>query len=239
MYTATGTLDRDTTLRQFAPLVKRIAHHLVAKLPASVQVEDLIQAGLIGLVDAVGRFRDDHGAQFETFATQRIRGAMLDELRAHDWLPRGVRKLQKQLAAALERVEQKRSRAAAEAEVAAELGVPLAEYQRMLDEAHGGQVLYLEDLAGADDEAFLDRNIPGDELGGAPPVRLAEEGLRRALIAAIEDLPQREKLLMGLYYDEELNFKEIAAVFGVSESRICQLHSQAVARLRGKLKDWR
>jgi len=224
-------------LEQFAPLVRRLAHHLVARLPASVQVDDLIQAGLIGLVDAIGRFREDHGAQFETFATQRIRGAMLDELRAHDWLPRGLRRLQKSLATALDRAEQKLGRAPSEVEVAAELGVPLAEYQAMLNEAHGGQLVYLEDLANDDDEEpALDRqSIEDDE---SPLVRLADERFRTKLIAAIEDLPEREKLLMGLYYDDELNFKEIAEVLGVSESRVCQLHGQAVNRLRAKVQDW-
>jgi RNA polymerase sigma factor for flagellar operon FliA len=242
MYTNTGTLDRtldrETMLEQFAPLVRRLAHHLVARLPASVQVDDLIQAGLIGLVDAIGRYRDDQGAQFETFATQRIRGAMLDELRSHDWLPRGMRRLQKKLATALDKAEQKLGRAPTEVEVAAEMGVPLAEYQQMLDEAHGGQLFYLEDLGGGDDEeSYLDRNTVEEK--DTPMLRLEDERFRETLVAAIEGLPEREKLLMGLYYDEELNFKEIAAVLGVSESRVCQLHGQAVNRLRAKLKDWR
>jgi RNA polymerase sigma factor FliA len=225
-------------LEQFAPLVRRLAHHLVARLPASVQIDDLIQAGLIGLVDAIGRFREDQGAQFETFATQRIRGAMLDELRAHDWLPRGMRRLQKRLAAALDRAEQKLGRAPTETEIAGELDVPLTQYQQMLDEAHGGQLVYLEDLAGEDDEEpYLDRR--GVEEDDSALRELHDEGFRRTLVGAIEDLPEREKLLMGLYYDDELNFKEIAAVLGVSESRVCQLHGQAVNRLRARMKDWR
>jgi RNA polymerase sigma factor for flagellar operon FliA len=238
MYTAAGTLSRETMLDQFAPLVRRLAYHLVARLPASVQLDDLIQAGLIGLVDAIGRYRDDQGAQFETFATQRIRGAMLDELRAHDWLPRGLRRLQKQLAAALDRCEQRLGRAPSETEIAGELGVSLAQYQRMLDEAHGAQLFYLEDMGSeGGDEPYLDRNGPED--ADTPMLQLQDERFRLALVAGVEDLPEREKLLMGLYYDEELNFKEIASVLGVSESRVCQLHGQAVSRLRAKLKDWR
>jgi RNA polymerase sigma factor for flagellar operon FliA len=235
MYTANGTLDRDAMLKQFAPLVKRLAHHMIARLPASVRLEDMVQAGLIGLVDAIGRFEEAQGAQFETYATQRIRGAMLDELRAHDWLPRGVRAAQKRVEAAAARLEQRLGRAATEAELAAALGVSLHEYQQLLDQAHGGQLLYYEDF-GEDDEAFLDRALADPAAGPAEAVE--DERFRAALVAAIEELPEREKLLMSLYYEEELNFREIAAVFGVSESRVCQIHSQAVARLRAKLGHW-
>ena len=235
MYTVAGTLDREETLAQYAPLVKRLAHHLAAKLPASVQVDDLIQAGLIGLVDALGRYEESQGTQFETYATQRIRGAMLDELRALDWLPRGVRRTQKQVEAAIAKAGQRLGRAPQEQDVAAELGVPLADYQKMLDDAHGGQLLYFEDLGGGDgDESrYLDRHLAAQ--GATPLESLEDDRFRAALVAAIDGLPEREKLLMSLYYEQELNFREIAAVLGVSESRVCQLHTQAVARLRAKL----
>ena len=235
MYTVAGTLDREETLAQYAPLVKRLAHHLAAKLPPSVQVDDLIQAGLIGLVDAIGRYEESQGTQFETYATQRIRGAMLDELRAHDWLPRGVRRTQKQVEAAIARTGQRLGRAPLEQEVAKEIGVTLAEYQKMLDDAHGGQLLYFEDLGGSDEDEsrYLDRHLAAP--GATPLESLEDDRFRAALIAAIDNLPEREKLLMSLYYEQELNFREIAAVLGVSESRVCQLHTQAVARLRTKL----
>lgn len=237
MYTATGTLDREDWVERFAPLVKRMAHVLAAKLPASVQLDDLLQAGLIGLMDAVGRFEASHGAQFETYAAQRIRGAMLDELRANDWLPRGVRKAQKSIETALARVEQRLGRASTEVEVAEELGLSLRDYQTMLGEAHGAQLFYYDDLGDDDgNEDFLERHCADPS---APPAEeIHDARFRAALVAAIGDLPEREKLLMGMYYEQELNFREIAAVLGVTESRVCQLHSQAVARLRGKLKDW-
>ena len=236
MYTAAGVLDKEDTVRRFAPMVKRIAHHLAARLPASVQIDDLLQAGLIGLMDAAGRFEESQGVQFETFAAQRVRGAMLDELRASDWLPRGIRKTQRQIETALSRLEQRLGRAASESEVAAEMGVSLHEYQEMLDDAHGGQLIYYDDSDRDSDDDFLERHCPDE--GHQPPEALHDARFREALIGAIDNLPEREKQLMGMYYEQELNFREIAAVMGVTESRVCQLHSQAVARLRGKLKEW-
>ena len=238
MYTASGIVERHGPVEHFAPLVRKIAHHLQSRLPASVEVDDLIQAGMVGLMDAVARFEDGQGAQFETYASQRIRGAMLDELRQNDWLPRTVRKTQRQIEAALARVEHRVGRAATEVEAAREIGVDLADYQSMLAEARGGQLVYYEDFDGEGDggEAFIDRHCV-DETSD-PLAQLKEGRARQALIAAIENLPEREKLLMGLYYEQDLNFREIAAVMSVTESRVCQLHTQAVARLRNKLKDW-
>ena len=236
MYTAAGTLDREDTVRRFAPLVKRMAHHLAARLPASVQIDDLLQAGLIGLMDAATRFEEEQGVQFETYAAQRIRGAMLDELRSSDWLPRGVRKTQRQIETAMSKLEQRFGRAPQEAEVAEEMGLSLKDYQAMLGDAHGALLFYYDDQDEERDDSFLERHV-ADE-AAEPQAMLHDARFREALIAAIENLPERERLLMGLYYEQELNFKEIAAVLGVTESRVCQLHSQAVARLRGKLKGW-
>ncbi len=238
MYTATGTIENSSNIQHFAPLVRKIAHHMQSKLPASVEVDDLIQAGMIGLMDALSRFEDGQGAQFETYASQRIRGAMLDELRQNDWLPRGVRKTQRQIESALGRLEQRLGRAASESEIALELGVSLVQYQLMLAEAKGGQLLYYQDYDGDGEssEPFLDRHCAdhaADPLG-----KVRDERFRKALVTAIDALPEREKMLMGLYYEQELNFREIAAVLGVTESRVCQLHSQAVVRLRSHLKDW-
>jgi RNA polymerase sigma factor for flagellar operon FliA len=236
MYTATGTLDTNARITTFAPLVRRMAHHLAARLPSSVQIDDIIQAGMIGLMDAAARFEESQGNQFETYATQRIRGAMLDELRQNDWLPRSTRKSLRRIETAMHRLEQRLGRAPTEVELAKELNVPLAEYQSMLQEARGYELLHLEDFSRDDDDDYLERNLPDDREN--PFERYKDARFRGALVAAIEQLPEREKLLMGLYYEQELNFKEIAAVLEVSESRICQLHSQAVARLRTKLKGW-
>ena len=236
MYTATGTLDVEQRIAEFAPLVRRMAHHLAAKLPASVQIDDIIQAGMIGLMDAASRFEESQGCQFETFASQRIRGAMLDELRQNDWLPRSMRKSLRTLETAITKLEQSLGRAPTEREIAAELRLPLPEYHSLLQEARGYQLVHLEDFSHDGEDAFLERNLPDDREN--PFERCSDHRFRKALVAAIEDLPPREKLLLGLYYEQELNFKEIAAVLEVSESRVCQLHGQAVARLRGKLVDW-
>src|SRR3990167_4270724 len=161
MYTAKGQLDRSALIKQYQPLVRRLAHHMMAKLPPSVEVDDLIQVGLIGLSDALTRYEASQGVQFETFATQRIRGAMLDELRENDWMSRGSRKSQKEIEVALRRLEHKLGRSPAESEIAAELGMSLADYQSLLGKVRGTQLVYLEDMAGGgdDQDSFLDRHV--------------------------------------------------------------------------------
>jgi RNA polymerase sigma factor FliA len=237
MYTAAGTLDKQETIKRYSPMVTRMARHLVAKLPASVNLDDIVQAGLIGLLDAATRYEDGHGAQFETFAAQRVRGAMLDELRQNDWMPRGVRRTQRKIEDAIRKLEQRHGKAPSESEIAAELKVPLDEYQEMLAESKGGQLLVFdEDEEDSDGQSYLENRI--SDPAGDPLARLADKRFRSALVAAIEQLPEREKNLMGLYYEQDLNFREIAEVLGVTESRVCQLHGQAVARLRAKLKAW-
>ncbi|MBI4983846.1 MAG: RNA polymerase sigma factor FliA [Rhodocyclales bacterium] len=230
MYTANGALDKDQLVIQYAPLVKRIAYHLMAKLPASVQVDDLVQNGMLGLLDAMGRFEEGQGAQFETYAVQRIRGAMLDGLRENDWLPRGVRREMRRVESAIQQLEHQHGRAPTETELAEALGMPLGDYQKLLQDARGHQLIYLEDLTGSTEENFLDRNPAGPDLD--PLVMLEDANVRQSLVHAIENLPEREKLMMALYYEEDLNLREIGEVLGVTESRVCQLHSQAIARLR-------
>jgi RNA polymerase sigma factor for flagellar operon FliA len=237
MYTATGTLDVEQRVADHATLVRRMAHHLAAKLPASVQVDDIIQAGMLGLMDAAARFEETQGTQFETYASQRIRGAMLDELRQNDWLPRSVRQALRRIESAVTKLEQRCGRAPTEGEIAAELKLPLAEYQSLLQEARGYTLLHLDDFGGADDDGYLERHCPDNREN--PFERFQDARFREALVAAIDLLPEREKLLLSLYYEQDLNFKEIAAVLEVSESRVCQLHGQAVVRLRAKLRDWR
>ena len=233
MYTASGNLDRDQRIMQYAPLVKRIAYHLLAKLPASVQAEDLIQNGMLGLIDAVGRFEEGLGAQFETYAVQRIRGAMLDGLRENDWLPRSLRRDMRRIESAVSQLEQRYGRQPTEGELAKSLDMALGDYQKMLQDARGYQLVHLEDFGGDDDDDYLDRHLPSSEAD--PLAALLDKNMRDVLIRAIQDLPEREKTVMGLYYEEELNLREIGEILGVSESRICQLHSQAIARLRSRL----
>jgi RNA polymerase sigma factor for flagellar operon FliA len=214
-----------------------MAHHLLTRLPASVQIDDMIQAGMMGLMDAINRYEANQGTQFETYASQRIRGAMLDELRGNDWLPRGLRRKQRTIEQALARLEQKHGRAPNEREVAAELGLSLAQYQEMLAEARGAQLIYAEDFGDAESNDSLFDNHSVDAQSD-PFAQLKDERLRRAVAGAIGRLPEREKTVMGLYYEQDMNFREIAAVLEVTESRVCQLHSQAIARLRTKLRDW-
>lgn len=233
MYTAAGQPDKEDLVQRFVPLVKRIAFHLMARLPPSVQFDDLVQNGMLGLLDAMARYQEGFGAQFETYATQRIRGAMLDGLRENDWLPRQLRRDMRRIEAALSHLEHGLGRPPMEGEVAGALDMPLADYQKTLQEAQGHQLLYFEDFADDDDEAFLDRHVTDDS---GDPVRLLEDqNLRQSLAAAIEQLPEREKLVMALYYEQELNLREIGEVMGVTESRVCQLHSQAILRLRTRV----
>lgn len=236
MYTAKGQLDRDALIRQYSPLVRRLAHHMMAKLPPSIQVDDLIQVGLIGLSEALTRFEATQGVQFETFATQRIRGAMIDELRENDWMSRGSRKSQKEIEVALTRLEHKLGRSPSESEIAAELGLDLADYQALLYKVKGTQLVYLEDMSGSSEgeDGFLDRHMVD---GDADPMQLLRnQRIRGALVDAIKHLPEREQYIMSMYYEQDMNLKEIAAVLGITESRVCQLHSQSIARLRAKMR---
>ncbi|AKM30512.1 RNA polymerase sigma factor FliA [Pandoraea faecigallinarum] len=235
MYTARGKVDTNDTLTQYAPLVRRLALQLMAKLPASVELEDLIQAGMLGLLDAANRYQETQGAQFETYASQRIRGAMLDELRELDWASRGIRKTAREIEKAVQRLEQRLGRGPSESEIAGEMSIGLTEYQQMLQDVHGCQLIYYEDFEAADEEPFIDR-ICADP-GADPLTMLLDEGLRGGVVDAIDRLPDREKLLMSLYYEQGLNLREIGAVLEVSESRVCQLHSQAISRLRATLRE--
>ena len=236
MYTVKGQLDRSAQIKQYQPLVRRLAHYMMAKLPASVEVDDLIQVGLIGLADALSRYEASQGVQFETFATQRIRGAMLDELRGNDWMSRGSRKSQKEIETTMRRLEHRLGRSPIESEIAAEMGMSLVDYQSLLGKVRGTQLVYLEDMArnGEDDDNFLDRHVADTEAD--PMNMLRDQRLRKSLVAAIKGLPEREQYIMSMYYEKDLNLKEIAAVLGITESRVCQLHSQSVARLRAKMR---
>jgi RNA polymerase sigma factor FliA len=236
MYTAKGQLDREAMIRQYVPLVRRLAHHMIAKLPPNVELDDLVQVGMIGLADALSRYQASQGVQFETFATQRIRGAMIDELRESDWMSRGSRKSQKEIERALRSLEHKLGRTPLESEIAEELDMGLAEYQELLGRVRGTQLVYLEDMTHGDDDedGFLDRHL-GDT-DADPMQMLRDQRLRTALVEAIKNLPEREQYIMSMYYEHDMNLKEIAAVLEITESRVCQLHSQSIARLRVKMR---
>jgi len=232
---ATTEMEVETRVRDLAPLVKRIAHHMMASLPPSVEIDDVIQSGMMGLLDAARRYQVSEGAQFETYAVQRIRGAMLDGLRQCDWLPRGVRRNLRQVEKMISRLEQTVGRPPTEAELAKALEMTLADYQTLLQEARGYQIVSYEDFSADDEDSFLERHATGHD--GDPLEVLEERSLRESLVAGIDALPEREKTVMGLYYEQELNLREIGEVLGVSESRVCQIHTQAIARLRVRLRD--
>ncbi len=224
--------DQDVLIR-YAPLVKKIALHLQGKLPASVQLDDLIQAGMIGLLNAAKSFEAGKGAKFETWAGTRIRGAMIDELRGSDWTPRSTARQMRDVAAAIGRAQAKLMRAPSDREIAAELGVPLDEYHKIAHDIASVKLLSAEELSEVEGEEFSEV-----ESSAMQPEEVAHEhDLNRLLIQAIDELPEREKLVMSLYYDEELNLKEIGAVLEVSESRVSQIHGQAVARLRARIDE--
>jgi RNA polymerase sigma factor for flagellar operon FliA len=237
MYTAKGTLQRTAGIEQYLPMVRRQASKMIGRLPANVELDDLIQAGTMGLMDAMQRYEQGHGAEFETFAMLRVRGAMLDELRGADWVPRSVRKSQRGIAEAVHKLEQKLRRAPKDTEIAAELKVTLEQYHDMLTDVRGAQLVYIGDYDAEDGESSdLDRHM-SDESSN-PADQLTDLRFRQALVNAITQLPEREQYIMSMYYEHDMNLKEIAAVLGVTESRVCQLHSQAVARLRSRLKEW-
>lgn len=226
-----GQRSQAELVDQHAPLVKRIACHLMNRLPASVQMEDMIQAGMIGLLEASRNYDENQGASFETYAGIRIRGAMLDEIRKNDWAPRSVHRKARMVAEAVRRIEHDRGRDARDEEIAEALDISLEEYYRILQDASSQRVLSLEDM-GSGEDSILD-NISDSEPGILEG--LQHEDMHRLLTEAIAGLPERERLVMGLYYDEELNLREIGAVMGVSESRVSQIHSQAVIRLQARL----
>ena len=225
--------DMDALVRKHADLVKRIAYHLAGRLPPQVEVEDLMQAGMMGLLEAAQNYSSGRGASFETYAGIRIRGAMLDALRKLDWAPRSVHRKARAAAQALREVEALRGSEANEADVAAHMGVSLPEYQRIVQDTLGCQLLRLNDADG--EESALDR-LP--DAAPDPEASALDASLREAIIEAIQALPERERLVLSLYYEQELNLKEIGAVLKVTESRVCQLHGQALLRLKAQLTEW-
>ncbi|NRA83374.1 MAG: RNA polymerase sigma factor FliA [Gammaproteobacteria bacterium] len=217
-----------------AGLVKKIAHHLKGRLPANILVDDLIQSGMIGLLEAAKNFDGGKGASFETFAGIRIRGAMLDELRRGDWVPRSVHRNNRTVLAAVDSLEKKLGRGAQDHEIAEKLGISIDEYAQMLNDIVSGKVIGIEDLGVSDDVIVVD----GDDYSDNSFNEMASDRFQSALSQAIKTLPEKEVLVLSLYYDEELNLKEIGLVLNVSESRVSQIHSQAMLRLKGRLRDW-
>jgi RNA polymerase sigma factor for flagellar operon FliA len=231
-YSDSQAKTMDDMIEQHAGLVQRIAYHLSARLPASVVVDDLIQAGLIGLMDAVGHYDPSQGAAFETYAAIRIRGAMLDELRRNDWAPKSVHRKSREMMSAIHKIEARTNRDARPQEIAEEMGISLDEYHELVLETNTCRVLNFAEVE-FEDQDFSD-SVADTQTAG-PLGGMQKEEFRRYLADAIRGLPEREQLIVSLYYDEELNLKEIGCVLGVSESRVSQLLSQAHLRMRTML----
>ncbi len=224
-------------VRQHAPLVRRIALHMAARLPAEVELDDLIQSGTLGLLEAAQKFQFGTGASFETFAGYRIRGAILDELRRGDWAPRSVHRSGRELQQTRMTLEQELGRAPSAGEMAARLDIPVEEYQRLADDTSLTHLVSLDE--GGDDEDGVSsalRALVSPLVG--PSSAVEKQDLARHLAAAIRTLPERDQLVLSLYYTEELHQHEIGEVLGVTESRVSQLHSRALKALRESLADW-
>lgn len=234
MYNAVENQDHDDLVVNNAKLVKRIAFHLMNRLPPSVQAEDLIQAGMIGLIDAARNYDPSQGASFETYAGIRVRGAMLDEIRRSDWTPRSVHRKSREAAEVIRRFEQQVGRDANDSEVAAELGISLSAYHQILTESTSAHIFSFDQ---PDEQTGEPIALPkSDEI--TPIENMENDSFQDALAKCIKNLPERESLVMSLYYDEDLNLREIGEILGVSESRVCQIHGQALVRLRARLAEW-
>jgi len=224
--------DDSSIVTRHAALVKRIAFHLINRMPASVQVDDLIQAGMVGLLEAAGNFDASQGASFETYAGIRIRGAMLDELRRLDWTPRSVHRKYRAVTDVIRKLENEKGTDASDQEIAQALGISLSEYHRILIDSNSSKLTSMDMLEQKGDSVMhlTDDNTPFDSV--------SESEYQAMLVESIRNLPKKEQLVMSLYYDDELNFREIGQVLDVSESRVCQIHGQAMLRIKSKMADW-
>jgi len=233
-----GVLENpEALLNEYLPLIRYHAGQLIQRVPDSIEFDDLTNAGVLGLLDAANRFDGGRGVQFSTFVAYRVRGAMIDYLRDFDWLPRSLRDTAKEVQQVLMQLEQQHGRPAEEEEIARELGVSLNVYREKLNNIKGMSVVYFDDLpsAGDGEDTFDVLEAMAGEEGKLPEHMVAMGEFMRQLGEAIEDLPMRERIVLTLYYYEELNMKEVALVLGLTESRVSQLHSQLVLRLRGLL----
>lgn len=228
MYTNLQAKTAGELVATHAPLVKRIAYHLLSRLPDTVLVEDLIQSGMLGLLEASSNFNDKHGASFATYAGIRIRGAMLDDVRRTDWTPRSVHRKARQITKAMQEIEQKTGRDARDTEIAAVLEITMDEYHKILQDSTCCRLFSTDELDSNSDRSSSENVLEN----------INEADFRTALISAISNLPEREQMVVSMYYDNELNLKEIGKVLGVSESRACQINNQAMLRLKSRLLNY-
>lgn len=224
---------QEDLIARHGELVKRIAYHMAARLPSSVEVSDLIQSGVIGLIEAARNYSDDRGASFETYASIRIRGAMVDELRKSDWAPRSVHRRAREAAQAIHALEQTTGREVHDTQIAEKMGVSLTEYHQISADAARCQVLSMD--ARSSEEGAMD--CPDQSAG--PLEQLQKNEFHNLLAKTISEMPERERMVLSLYYNDELNLREIGAALNISESRVCQIHGQALLRVKSRMEDWR
>ena len=232
---------RDKFIRQYMPLVKYVAGKVSVGLPASIEFDDLVGFGQFGLLDAINKYDPEKNVKFKTYAVTRIRGAIFDEMRQLDWVPRSVRQKSREIEDVIVELESKLGRPATDAEIAKEMNMSEEEFQQTVMKVSGTSVLSLNDVWYSGDEN--DHMSIGDSIESPasmnPDVQVDREEIRRVIIQAINELPEKEKMVIVLYYHEDLTFKEIGQVLDVSESRISQLHTKANMRLRAKLTNMR
>ena len=233
MYAEVENLGESDQIVRHASLVKRIAYHLLNRLPPSVQVDDLIQAGMIGLLEAASNFNPAMGASFETFAGIRIRGSMIDEIRRSDWTPRSVHRKFRTVSDAIRKIENETGEDARDVDVAAALGMSLSEYHQILVDSSSSRIYSIDTI----EDNNQDAAIPSSS-ENTPDEAFSSDEYRQQLTESIRLLPEKEQLVMSLYYDDELNFREIGEILDVTESRICQLHGQAVLRVKARMSEW-
>jgi len=233
MYAEVENLGESDQIVRHASLVKRIAYHLLNRLPPTVQIDDLIQAGMVGLLEAASNFNPDMGASFETFAGIRIRGSMIDEIRRSDWTPRSVHRKFRSVTEAIRKIENDSGEDAKDADVAAVLGISLSEYHQILIDSSSSRIYSIDTM----EDNMQDAAIPNSS-ENTPDESFISDEYRQQLTESIRLLPEKEQLVMSLYYDDELNFREIGEILDVTESRICQLHGQALLRVKARMSEW-
>jgi RNA polymerase sigma factor for flagellar operon FliA len=227
--------EKTQIVTKYTELVKRIAYHLKGRLPDSVQVEDLIQSGMIGLLEAAQKYSATQGASFETFVGIRIKGSMIDDIRKYDWTPRSVNKNSRLIAEAISTLESKLGRDPTSNEITKHLNVSIDEYNSILNDVSSSKIIGIEDL-GVKDDSIINM---ADFKSQTPHDEIEKERFQKALVSVINQLPEKELQVVSLYYNEELNLKEIGLVIGVGESRVSQILSQAIHRIKGKLNNWK
>ena len=232
------TENREEVIKRYSPMIKYVANRIAMRLPPHIEVDDLISVGVLGLMDAISKYDSSRGAKFKTYAEFRVRGAILDELRAMDWVPRSIRQKASSVDKVVQQLQAKLSRAPEDEEVAKAMGISLDQFHETLNETKSIPIFSLEDLGIAkesgEQQSLLDCLAGKADADPQTQIRLIE--LKEIIAKAIDALPEKERLMVSLYYYEELTMKEIGAVLEITESRVSQIHSKAVYRLRTKLK---